>query len=255
MILQALKSARKCWVTGHRGAMEYAPENTASSFKEGLRRGADALECDVHLSKDGQCVVMHDESVERTTNGQGLVSQLKAAQIKKLDGGSWFSKKFKGEKIWLLQDLLRWAWRQKTVQGNPLCVVIEVKNEPVRYLQIEKKILDCVVKCKMKNRIVIISFDHGVVKRMKQLDSEFFSRILYDRPLADPMARAKQMSADAIFPRRNLISKKLVERARSQKLFIGTWTVNEPKEMKKILRMKPDMITSNVPDRLIQHFD
>jgi glycerophosphoryl diester phosphodiesterase len=79
---------RKAWLVGHRGAAGHAPENTMASFRKGLELGADFLECDVHLSKDGRCVVLHDESVDRTTDGRGLVRKQSSAELKKLDAGS-----------------------------------------------------------------------------------------------------------------------------------------------------------------------
>ena len=103
------KPPRKCWLVGHRGAMGYAPENTMSAFKTGLKMGADFVECDVHLSKDNKCVVMHDESLERTTSGHGLIRDTLSSKIRKLDAGAWLSKSFRGERVPMLADLLNWA--------------------------------------------------------------------------------------------------------------------------------------------------
>ncbi|MBI2119375.1 MAG: hypothetical protein HYT97_07090 [Elusimicrobia bacterium] len=243
-------SPRKCWLIGHRGAMGHAPENTLASFICGQKLGADMLECDIHLSKDRKCVVMHDESVERTTNGHGQIRNLTASNIKRLDAGSWYSKKNVGERALLLEELLDWIKEQKSCLGRPLGLAIEIKNEPIRYLDIEKVAIEIVKKKKMESRTIFISFDHGVVKRAKSLEPNIPTGILYREPLADTFKRAKELKVDAIFPRRHLITKTLVQNAHKHKLFVATWTVNEVKEMKKIFGIGIDAIATNFPDRL-----
>ena len=245
-------SPQGCWIVGHRGTMTYAPENTMSAFKRGQELGADLLECDVHLSKDQKCIVMHDEGVERTTNGHGLIQELTSSMLKKLDAGSWFSKQFKGEKILTLDELLKWIVPQKSKSQLPLGLVIEIKNEPIRYLGIEKKIIDIVLKFKMQDRVILIAFDHGVIKRAKYYHKNIAGGILYSRNLENPIERARQVQADAIFPRRNLLSRELVQKAHQNKLSIGTWTVDEIQEMKQILKYPIDTMTSNMPERIIR---
>ncbi len=241
---------RKCWSVGHRGASGRAPENTMASFMTALRMGADLAECDVHVSKDGKCVVMHDESLERTTNRNGLIRDLKSSQIRLADAGSWAAKKFSDEKVPMLSDLLIWAKNSVSRQGLPFGLVIEIKNDPVRYFEIEKKVAREVLGHGMEERVILISFDHGVVKRAKLFCKKIATGILYDRPLADPVRRAKDVKADAIFPRRNFIAQKLARAAHEAGLAVGTWTVNEVPEMKKILACGVDAVTTNYPDVL-----
>lgn len=243
-------SPRKCWLVGHRGAMGHAPENTFASFICGIKLGADMLECDIHLSKDRKCVVMHDESVERTTNGHGQIRNLTVSEIKKLDAGAWYSKKNTGEKVPLLEDLLDWVKERKSCLGKPLGLVIEIKNEPIRYLGIEKVAIEIVKKKKMQSRVIFISFDHGVVKRAKFLEPNISTGILYRETLADPVKRAKEVGVDALFPRRHIITKALIKKAHQHKFFVATWTVNEVKEMKRILGFGIDAIATNFPDKL-----
>ena len=90
----------------HRGASSYAPENTQAAFRKGLELGADFLECDVHLSKDGELIIMHDDKVDRTTNGTGFVKDYTLAELKELDAGVLFGASFNGEKIITLDELL-----------------------------------------------------------------------------------------------------------------------------------------------------
>src|SRR5919197_4354903 len=96
-------------VVGHRGAMGYAPENTLASFELAVEQGADVVELDVHLSRDGQVVVIHDEQLDRTTDGRGLVGDRTLDELKRLDAGSWFDPRFAGQRIPTLHEVLAWA--------------------------------------------------------------------------------------------------------------------------------------------------
>src|SRR5690242_7213158 len=110
----------RVWVVGHRGAMGYCPENTLVSFERGLELGADWIELDVHLSRDGELIVIHDESLERTTNGHGLVGEHMLAELRELDAGE-------GQSIPTLSEVLDWARAKNAV------VDIEIKNAPIFY--------------------------------------------------------------------------------------------------------------------------
>ena len=138
-------SPRACWLVGHRGAMGHAPENTMASYTLAQHMGAEFVECDVHLSRDKEVIVMHDERVERTTNGAGLIKDLSLKQIKKLDAGAWFARKFKGEKVPTLHDLLSWARHKTSKRGYQMGVAIEIKNEPVRYLEIAERLIEVIL--------------------------------------------------------------------------------------------------------------
>src|SRR5688572_11167984 len=124
----------RVWVVGHRGAMGYRPENTLASYEHALELGADWIECDVHLSRDGVPVVIHDETLDRTTNGHGLVRDHSLAELKRLDAGAWFGAEYAGERLLTLHELLEWARARDTV------VDVEVKNAPLYYDGIEAKV-------------------------------------------------------------------------------------------------------------------
>ncbi len=240
----------KTMVIGHRGAMGYAPENTSASFELGWRMGADAVECDVHLSKDGRLVVMHDETLDRCTSGTGLIADNRWPRIKGLDAGGWYHRRFKGVHPWRLEDLLSWARDKKTPSGVPLRVVVEIKNEPVRYAGIAEAVVKTLKAARFEARSIVISFDHGVVKRVKRLDRKLFTGILFSKPLPDLQARMSSTGADALFPRHTLITRALLKAAYRKKWFVGTWTVNEAADMKRLVRWGVDAAATNYPDRL-----
>lgn len=250
-MLQLKKTApRACWLVGHRGAAGHAPENTMASFRAGREMGADLVECDVHLSRDEQVIVIHDETLDRTTRGKGAIREHAASFIRKQDAGSRFSKKFQGEPVPDLDQLLAWAAGEMTLAGQPLKVVIEIKNEKVHYHEIELRVLDCVRKHAMEDRVILISFDHEVIRRAKKAAQRIAAGILYGERLEDPVARAEEVGADALFPRRNLVAPKLVEKAHRRNLAVATWTVNAPREMKKLISSGTDAIATNFPDKL-----
>ncbi len=142
---------------GHRGAKGHAPENTLASFQLGMEMGVTAVETDVHLSKDGEVVLIHDHTVDRTTNGHGFVKDLTLAELKKLDAGSWFAARFAGERIPTLTELLIWA-------KDKVGVAIEIKNGPIYYPGIAEKTIRLLREHGMERQAILISFDHFVLR-------------------------------------------------------------------------------------------
>src|ERR1043166_3256151 len=120
---QRLRQERgRIWVVGHRGAMGHCPENTMASFERGLELGADWIELDVHLTRDGGLAVMHDETVDRTTGGHGRVQDYTLAERKRLDAGAWFGPAYAGQRVPTLDEVLDWA------RGRDAILDIEIKN-------------------------------------------------------------------------------------------------------------------------------
>jgi glycerophosphoryl diester phosphodiesterase len=241
---------RQTLVFGHRGAMGSAPENSLASFKLAHRAGADGLECDVHLSKDGQLIVIHDEKLDRTTRGRGLVKSKTWRQLKSLDNGLWYGPKFRNQKLLRLQDLLAWLKNKKTKEGVPLVLLIEIKNSPVRYPRIAEAVVTCLKANHFVGRALVFSFDHAVVRRVKRLCPDLQTGIIFSKRLKNPAARARWAGARAVFPRYTLVTKTLAAQMKRAGLFLGTWTVNHPKDMKKMLRLGLNGITTNFPGAL-----
>jgi glycerophosphoryl diester phosphodiesterase len=241
---------KKVLVIGHRGALGHAPENTRASFEKAWRLGADAVECDVHLSRDGRLVVIHDETLDRTTNGRGLVRRRTWKELARLDAGRWFGARFKGERLWHLEDLLAWARRKKSRAGKPFQVIIEIKNKPVPCPGIAEAVVETLHRFGFEERCRVISFDHGAVRRVKTLDPRIPTGILFSRPPDDLEKRMRWTRADALFPRRHLVTPALVRRAHRRGWYVGTWTVDEPDEIKRVLRAGVDAVAGNFPERI-----
>src|SRR5438445_3289928 len=148
----------RVWVVGHRGAMGHCPENTLASFERGLELGADWIEMDVHLSRDGELVVIHDETVDRTTNGSGLVQDHTLVELNELDAGSWFGAAYVGQRIPTLGEVLDWARFRGAVLD------IEIKNAPIYYAGIEEMVVHTLDRYGMTDQAIVISFDHRAVQ-------------------------------------------------------------------------------------------
>ncbi|KAA0942115.1 glycerophosphodiester phosphodiesterase [Sporosarcina sp. ANT_H38] len=145
----------------HRGASNYAPENTQSSFRKALELGADFLECDIHLSKDGELIIMHDDKVDRTTNGSGYVKNFTLAELKELDAGGEFHSSFAGEKIITLNELLDEFYGETGL-------LIEIKK-PAMYPGIEEKVAVLLNEYKDLDSIIVQSFDIESMRTMNKL--------------------------------------------------------------------------------------
>ncbi|WP_166805804.1 glycerophosphodiester phosphodiesterase family protein [Jeotgalibacillus sp. R-1-5s-1] len=154
----------------HRGAASYAPENTMAAFQKGLEFGADFLEADVHMSKDGELIIMHDESVDRTTNGSGLIRDLTLEQIKELEAGSHFHPDFFGEPVMTLDELLEAFYGQ-------IGLVIEIKH-PALYPGIEEKVVELLSQYPSTESIIVQSFDIDTMKRIHELDPDLQIAVL-----------------------------------------------------------------------------
>jgi len=227
---------------GHRGAMAYAPENTMPSFEQAHRMGAQEIELDVQLTKDNHLVVMHDQMVDRTTNGSGYIRDLTWEQVQKLDAGMHLAPEFAGVRVPALNDVLEWA-------RGKVSVAIEIKNGPHYYAGIEEKILACVTERKMQNCVLITSFDHPSLALMKEISLGMATGILFSCRPADVVELARQTGADVILPHWTFVTTDIVEHAHREGLGVNPWAVNSDDAVRLMLQMGVDTITSNYPDR------
>ncbi len=234
-------------VIGHRGARGHAPENSMAAFEKGAALGADLVECDVHLSRDGQVVVIHDETVDRTTSKTGRVQDLTADDLAHLDLGD-------GRGVPRLADLLAWVARQagEGTRGDPgaLGIVVEIKNGPVFYPDIAVKVVAAIAAASMIERTMVISFDHLAVREAKVLCPELATGILYHARLVDPVSAARSARADSIWPSIAMLTPEVVREAHAAGLGAFTWTANTLAEIDRALDSGVDGAGSDYPDRL-----
>jgi glycerophosphoryl diester phosphodiesterase len=230
---------------GHRGAKGHAPENTLASFKKGVELGVDAVETDVHLSADGQLVVIHDHTVDRTTNGKGFVKDMTVEQLKQLDAGLWYDPRFAGERILTLPELLEWA-------KDRVPVAIEIKNGPIYYPGIGSKTVTLLREYGMLQQAMLVSFDHFVLRECKMMEPEVATGILYAARLVNPVGAAQAAGADALHPHWSYVTPDLIEMAHTAGLAVSPWCPNDLPTIKYLEAMGVDSIGTDYPDLFAQ---
>ena len=234
-------------IIAHRGASGEAPENTMAAFKLAVEQGCDGIELDVHLSNDGQLIVIHDENIKRTTNGEGLVGEMTVAQLKRYDAGSWFSDKFKGEKIPLLEEVFEMVPKE-------IFINVEIKNIPSYYEGIEEKLLDLLIQFDRIEQVIVSSFDHQCLFRLKKRNRYIKIGLLYTENAVDHAGLAKLFGfpVESLHPDNKAIRKKDVQRAVDSGLKVFPWTVNSKINMKRMIDYGVSGIITNFPARLRQ---
>ncbi len=224
----------KSMLIGHRGCKDIEPENTLLAIKKAIAIGVDGVEIDVRLSKDKELVVIHDDTLDRTTNGKGFVKNLILKELKKLNAG-------KGEKIPTLQEVIN-------VIKDRIYLLIELKAEGT-----EKSVVELIKKNKLK-KAIIISFIHQLVKNVKKIDKKIKTGILFKDNQTDPVVMAKNTNSEFVFPKYELVDKEFVVKCHKKGIRVAAWNINNPDELKKASKLGLDIIYSNRPDILINYF-
>ncbi len=245
--LDAAKTGGKVCV-GHRGAAAHAPENTLASFEAALRLGADVVELDVRRSRDGELVIVHDMTVDRTTDGCGEVHALSLAQLRALDAGVRFGPEFRGARIPTLTEVLLWA-RGRTD------LIVEIKGDPHPQPGLEEQVVRLVAAHGMIDHIMVTSFFHPALRRVRELEPRIATGMVYMGYLADTLGAAQAAGADSVRPCWEDWNEDLVAAVHKAGLVAGTWTVDDEATMARLLDMGLVSIITNYPDRLRRVID
>ncbi len=228
----------------HRGASAVCPENTMAAFRKGLELGATGIETDVQMTLDGRLILIHDESLNRTTNRSGLVKDMTLSEVLKADAGSWFGAEFAGERIPVLEELL------DLLQGRDTILNIELKNGTYLYPGMEEKVIAAVREYGMSERIVLSSFNHYSLAYCKSLAPEIRTGILYGEGLYRPWDYAASLQADALHAYHLAVLPEFVAGAAEHGVVYHPWTVNDPERMKYLIEAGVAGIITDVPDVL-----
>jgi glycerophosphoryl diester phosphodiesterase len=228
------------FVWAHRGASGDAPENTLSAFRLAEQAAADGLELDVRLTADGVPVILHDDTLDRTTNVQGLLALYPVADLQHVDAGSWFAPQFAGEALPALEHVLQWA-------TGRLRLNLEIKEFDAGMAV--KALLDRYPCC----RVLVSSFDHGVLKALRasapQLPVGFLSE---DSQWHRQLLAAVACGAESFHPRQDLVTPQSVAQCHALGLKVYPWVVDEVERFRALLRMGVDGMFTNHPARLRQ---
>jgi glycerophosphoryl diester phosphodiesterase len=222
----------------HRGASGSFPENTLSAFKAAIDAGADMCELDVQMTRDGVAVVIHDETVDRTTNGKGAVAAMRFVELKRLDAGAKFAKRFAGERIPTLEEVLA------AVKGR--CALnIELKADGV-----ESEVCKLVREYSALGTAIVSSFDWDSLARAHQIEPALRIGVLAEEKPELMLSQAIAMDAFAVHPRFDLATAELCASAHGNGLRVYTWTVDAAEAMRALIRNGVDGIMTNYPERL-----
>ena len=261
----------KSLIIGHRGASADAPENTLAAFNRAFELGADGIELDVTLTKDGIPVVIHDDRVDRTTNGRGLVKEMTLAQIKQLDAGAWFAEKYRGEKIPTLAETLtaicarglvnielktdalrpwpakpnevsRWQLAQFGVQ-----VLLRLREQTA----LEEKVVAVIEQMHAEKNVLLSCFNPFALGKTKSLNARLSRGLLYSTTLPIYLKRAWLMRVaqpHALHPNAAMVTPEYAARMSARGYKINVWTVDDPNEAKRLAGLGVNAIITNKPD-------
>jgi glycerophosphoryl diester phosphodiesterase len=214
-----------------------------AAFRKAVAMGATFIETDLQMSRDAHLVAIHDATVDRTTNGQGVVHDMTLSELRRLDAGSWFGSEFVGERIPTLEELLAFS----------------KKNDVVFYLEIkpqgswggEHALIGALRESGEIPRAVVISFDASVVLKLRKIEPTLMTGLLYDGQIEKPLDKAVEVGARQVAVRGDLVTPALLSAARKKDLQVVCWTVNNSAHMRALMAAGVDGIMSDYPDRLV----
>lgn len=238
-----LASLPKPLIFAHRGASAHAPENTLAAFELALAQNADAIELDVKLSADGNVVVIHDQTVDRTTNGHGRVKDLSLAQLKALDAGSFFSEKFRGEKIPTLEEVFEAVGRRTFIN-------VELTNYNTPRDGLVETVCTLVKKLGLQERVLFSSFFAANLSKARTLLPEVPRGLLALNGLLGAWARSFGFAFgryQALHPFLKDVTPQQVQRVHRLNRRIHVWTVNAAEDMRRLFSWGVDGIFTDDP--------
>lgn len=230
----------KVWA--HRGASGYAPENTLESFKLAAEMKADGVELDVQLTKDNELVVIHDEKIDRTSNKRGFVRDYTLEELKSFNFNN-NNEKYPYAEIPTLKEVY------ELLKPYNMKINVELKTGIFFYDGIEEKVLKLAKEMGMEDRIIYSSFNHYSVMKIKELDINAETGLLYCDGWIDVVKYAQNLKVDALHPATyNVQYDNLIEKCRESGIKLHIWTVNNEEEMKYLAENNVDAIITNYPD-------
>jgi glycerophosphoryl diester phosphodiesterase len=236
-------TANRPRIIAHRGASKVSPENTMAAFHRAAELGADAIELDAKLTADGVVVVLHDQTLQRTTTGHGKLSHHTQEEIRKLDAGRSFSEEFKGERIPTLEEVF-------LELGKTLLINVELTNYGSPLDDLPHRVISHVRDCKLERRVLFSSFNPLALMKARKSAPEIPLGLLL-LPLEPRWVRGLLRSItpyDALHPEARLVSEELVEREHARGKSVNVWTVNEDRKLAEMIGIGVDGLITDVPD-------
>ena len=235
-------------VLAHRGDLAHAPENTLPSFQQAIQKGADGVELDAKLTVDGHVIVIHDPTLERTTNGKGRVASFTLEDVRKLDAGSWFSEKFHGTKVPLLEEVFETVGKEKLIN-------IELTNYSTPRDGLVDKVCELIKRHNNQSQIIFSSSFPSNLKRGAQLLPEVPRGLLAMPGIAGVWTRSFGFmfgEYQALHPHISSVSREQVQRVHRLNRRVHVWTANTPMEALKLRDYGVDGLFTDDPQTVLQ---
>jgi glycerophosphoryl diester phosphodiesterase len=222
----------KIKIIAHRGASGHAPENTMAAFQLAMQQGADGIELDVMLSKDGRLVVIHDDTVDRTTNGTGLVKDMTLAQLQALDAGN-------GAQIPTLEEVLH-------TFGGRFLINIELKNYATPFDALPRVVAELLNSNGFSRSVIVSTFNPFNLTRFRRLCPKVKVGLLTVPNIAGHWIW-RLFKYDAFHPHYEDVDRDLVTTAKTRQEEVNVWTVDDPDEIRRLAGLNVDSLITNFP--------
>lgn len=226
----------------HRGFSGKYPENTMLAFEKAIEAGCDGIELDVQFTKDGELVIIHDEKIDRTCDGKGLISDYTLEEAKKFDASYIYKDVYGRNEIPTLREYF------ELVQHTDIVTNIELKTGINPYPGIEKKVLELIQEFDLADRIIISSFNYYSVMRFKELMPSMPCGFLEESWLLDFCEYTKKYGIEYIHPEFHMITEEFAKEAKESGIGLNTWTVNTREDMEDLIKKGVNSLITNHPD-------
>ena len=232
-------------IYAHRGASGDAPENTLEAFELAVRQGAAGVELDVHLSRDGELVVAHDETVDRVSDGHGRLCDMTVCELKRLRFNRTHPE-YAHATLPTLREVF------ELLRPTGLAVNVELKNSCIDYPGLERRCVELAAELDMTDRVLYSSFNHYSLLRVKALDAALPVGLLYEGTMVEPWRYAKALGADALHPHfTQLQAPNVTADAHAQGVRVNVWTPNAQEDIRFALEAGADIVITNYPERAL----
>jgi len=230
-------------VIAHRGASSYAPENTLAAFDLAIEMGVSHIELDVHATRDGQIVVIHDDAVDRTTNGSGPAASHSVAELTALDAGAWFDRRFAGQRVPTLGAVFeRYKGRAH--------IHTEIKGHSA---DLSRATVDLVRRHGMAEQVTVTSFQQVRLEEARAHGPELPTGWLVAEVSEAIIAQARALGLRQLCPRASAVTVELVRRLHAEGFVVRAWGVTDEEQMRRVVQAGADGMTVNFPDRLLEY--
>lgn len=213
-----------------------------AAFRLALEMKVDGIELDVHMSRDGSIVAIHDSTVDRTTNGKGRIGAMSLAELRSLDAGSWFNADYAGERIPTLDEVV-------ALVQNRAQLFIEIKDPDLYPDSLESELLFLVRRHRIEDRVCFLSFNQRALRKMRELDDTIRTALLISNVRGDPVRSARSLQASGLAVQHRRLTLALAEKALGSDLNLIAWTVDDPGDMARMIKAGATAIITNYPDR------